>query len=528
MRIRLQTSSTELPELKAWFALSASSESHTIDKLKKSICNTIKSFKNADISFHDFQLELDGFELLDELLAAQVLREGDLVVLKGREIYTGLGKKRKAADEGTGIAGKKLKKAQSPLSTSESSSEPSSSSSESDSNSSSSDSDSYSDSSSSQKPPVDSAKLTRPLKTADSQSKTKPSAEQSHVPPGLGSTSTRKRNFRRRLKKKYDAAAQGQGPPPSEKPLLPKPKRISEANVASLGTRIGGGGTNTARLQEHEVDTVNDPLNLSMFSLGNKNKKKGFKYALVPPSSQKKVFNAPELAVELIPTESLDGPLPPSTTIFTSASTEEDRRHQQARLIPPSELQSLGKLPRNMFVTSVDVEEGMWDKSSKKQQKKRKEPLQQEELNGDQSLELYDAEEIFDLDYGTAEGFDTAGATTSEDLRHDSGIDSKSALVWSVVEQTFDTYPLVTSGSSLENGKMVAWKALALNPETFSPEILLHIATVSHSESNEETSVRRLIRPGWEELDVENVEGLYRLESMIDMGWRVVNEIKRS
>ena len=46
----------------------------------------------------------------------------------------------------------------------------------------------------------------------------------------------------------------------------------------------------------------------------------------------------------------------------------------QPRLIPPSEIQELGQLPPNMFVTSVDVESGMWDEhpSSQKKQSKKK------------------------------------------------------------------------------------------------------------------------------------------------------------
>ena len=46
----------------------------------------------------------------------------------------------------------------------------------------------------------------------------------------------------------------------------------------------------------------------------------------------------------------------------------------QPRLIPPSEIQELGQLPSNMFVTSVDVESGMWGEhlpSQKKQGKKK-------------------------------------------------------------------------------------------------------------------------------------------------------------
>ncbi|KAE9403754.1 hypothetical protein BT96DRAFT_473144 [Gymnopus androsaceus JB14] len=275
-----------------------------------------------------------------------------------------------------------------------------------------------------------------------------------------------------------------------------------------------------------------------MFSLGNKNKKKGYKHALAPSTTQKKVFSTSDASsvnqeqeeAESIPLEVLDGPLPPSTSIFTSA---------RPRVVPPSELESLGKLPKNMFVTSVDVEEGLWNNSKKK--KRRKQQQQDVDYTPLHNGESYDTEEAMVLDYGDAEGDHT-------ETIPDSGLggaeieETKSTLIWSVVENTFDALPLADFRESFEVGKLVAWKALALNPKTFSPEVLLHIATVtgvsdSHSESaedfpaqaNSETvSICRLIRPGWEDLDVEGVEGTYELENIRAMGWRIVDEVHRT
>ena len=51
------------------------------------------------------------------------------------------------------------------------------------------------------------------------------------------------------------------------------------------------------------------------------------------------------------------------------------------RLIPPSEIQELGQLPSNMFVTSVDVESDIWGDhlpSPKKQGKKKQKTLNNE------------------------------------------------------------------------------------------------------------------------------------------------------
>lgn len=71
---------------------------------------------------------------------------------------------------------------------------------------------------------------------------------------------------------------------------------------------------------------------LTMGSLSNKNKRKGFKDAMgreVPPK------------------------------IIFSEHGDQDTNTNGLRLVPPSEKQEEGLLPPNVFVTSVDVEEGL-------------------------------------------------------------------------------------------------------------------------------------------------------------------------
>ncbi|KAJ3806345.1 hypothetical protein F5876DRAFT_69035 [Lentinula aff. lateritia] len=548
MRLRLQTCNTDgskLPQLKVWFAFSAADEEiprKSITDLKKSICTVIKSFSNADIIFRDIALGLDGFELLDELPAEDVLRDGDLLTIKRREAYTVLGKKRKAEDDGSTTAGKRHRPLQSktrPRDVSSVSSSSSSSSSESDSSSSSSDSTTDSDSSTSSSSSSDSDSSTdlskifsKPNPPKSANIEPAPPIQQSHVPPGLGSIKTRKRNIRRRSKKKHDALS-GQG----AATLVPSPpKRISGVNVAPLGSKANNLVSARATTVQRSTDIVpiNDPLNLTMFSLGNKNKKKGYKYALAPPTSQKKVFSVPDSSDALQEVEAeadvLNEPLP-SPSILTSAP--ENPLARQARVIPPSELQSLGKLPKNMFVTSVDVEEDLWYKSSSKKKKKQQRLEHWEEDYTNTVREKpHDDQMRSILDHGLAEEHllspisETVLAANDLDAE-----DSKSMLIWSVVEQNFETFPQV-SLDSLQNGKLVAWKALALNLETYSPEVLLHIATVTavsndSSGGNSSFSIRPLIRPGWEELDVENIQGDYTWENVEQMGWRAVNEIQR-
>ncbi|KAJ3823249.1 hypothetical protein F5880DRAFT_558413 [Lentinula raphanica] len=555
MRLRLQTTTEELPPLKAWFSYPLDSPPRFIADLKNLICTTIKTFSTANISFRDIQLELDGFEILDELPTEQTLRDGDLLVItKREERSSGSSKKRKATDDGSSIPEKRARSSKSETrpsrarivsssSASSSSASSSSSSSESESESSDSESDSDSDSSTlSLEKPTTVSSQTRP-------SSTRPTtvAQENHVPPGLGSTKTRKRNIRRRLKKKYEAYQVQDVADPIPSP----PKRVSFANRAPLGPRT----TNAAApASTTTASSTNGHPNLTMFSLGNKNKKKGYKYALGPPTAQKKVFNDPdsyddpssvsvrdETEAE-VGVADMNQALPPSTAIFTSAPGDTSSKNR-ARVVPPSELQSLDRLPKNMFVTSVDVEADLWIRKGsylKKKKKQRQKERENEHPSFMMDLTQDGEEPPITLDYGAAEDEEVLEEAISSSLldpgaNYVEAEDTKTALIWSVVENDYETLPPVTL-DFLQNGKLVAWKALALNPETYSPEVLLHIATVTavsaaltdeNASSSLSVSIRRLIRPGCEELDMEDVEGSFGWEDVQQMGWKAVNKVGR-
>ncbi|KAJ3727809.1 hypothetical protein C8R42DRAFT_656607 [Lentinula raphanica] len=555
MRLRLQTATEELPPLKAWFSYPLDSPPRFIADLKNLICTTIKTFSTANISFRDIQLELDGFEILDELPTEQTLRDGDLLVItKREERSSGSSKKRKATDDGSSIPEKRARSSKSETrpsrartvsssSASSSSASSSSSSSESESESSDSESDSDSDSSaSSLEKPTTISSHSKP-----SSVKSTTVAQENHVPPGLGSTKTRKRNIRRRLKKKYEASQVQDVADPIPSP----PKRVSFANGAPLGPRT----TNAAAPASTPTasSTIAHP-NLTMFSLGNKNKKKGYKYALGPPTAQKKVFNeldsyddpssvdVRDEAEAEADAADMDRALPPSTAIFTSAPGDTSSKNR-ARVVPPSELQSLGRLPKNMFVTSVDVEADLWIRKGsylKKKKKQRQKEREKEHPSLMMDLTQDGEEPPITLDYGAAEDEVVLEEAISSSLldpgaNYVEAADTKSALIWSVVENDYETLTPVTL-DFLQNGKLVAWKALALNPETYSPEVLLHIATVTavsaaltdeNTSSSLSLSIRRLIRPGWEELDMEDVEGSFEWEDVQQMGWKAVNKVGR-
>ncbi|KAF9032164.1 hypothetical protein BDZ89DRAFT_1063543 [Hymenopellis radicata] len=385
MRFRIQAESP-LPVTKAWFSCTEN--------------ESITNLKNAKTKSESLTLELDGFELLDILETGSIVREGDLIIVKQKGNLLGL--KRKA----TPTAEKSAKKAKYTHPSSSSSSSVSSSSSDS---SSSDSSDSESDSSS-DGPPVKKPIGRKPPQPLQSNVP----SNQHHVPPGQGRHQTRSRNLRRRVKKQHEQAL-ASGIPFETPP--PPPKNLSTTNLQPLGEPNG-----------------DSALNLSMFSLGNKNKKKGYKQALEKPATAKIVFNSDE------PSSSI------STPPTKSAPTQSFPFNQQ-RLIPPSEREDL---PSNMFVTSVDVEEGMWGKTRKNRRKRK--------MKCDVSL-----------DYGDP-------APSSEEL------------LWKHAETSFELKSPAASTDIQE---------LALNPATFSPEIMLILARVV-ALAKDGCTVRKLVRPGYE------------------------------
>ena len=157
----------------------------------------------------------------------------------------------------------------------------------------------------------------------------------------------------------------------------------SEANAVPLGRKGSAKGKEDKKdegeemeVDEHaeeevgmQVEVTSDKkaerdareAQIFMASLRNKNKKKGFfKEAMMKGLS--------------------DGSK--AKIVFAEVDKEEEAEVAEKkppavlpRLVPPSELQAQGRLPKNVFVTSVDVEEGMWEGGGKKKKIKRKEKI---------------------------------------------------------------------------------------------------------------------------------------------------------
>ena len=157
-------------------------------------------------------------------------------------------------------------------------------------------------------------------------------------------------------------------------------------NTFGINAQGGGGDVsthpyNSSLLEnsrhENNSDSYIAPNQVMMSSLRNKNKKKGFKLSMANPLPQKIIFTSNTTA-------SSGSQQPPS--LMAEPSTTTSSETIQPRLIPPSEIQELGLLPSNMFVTSVDVESGMWDEHlplQKKQQQDKKK--KQKNLNNNNS-----------------------------------------------------------------------------------------------------------------------------------------------
>jgi hypothetical protein len=83
MRLKIQTV-PPLPVFKVWFT-PGSEQCTTVANLKSALARDVLKQKNAS----PLELSLDGFDLLEGSLLQDVLRDGDLVVVKGADTSPG-------------------------------------------------------------------------------------------------------------------------------------------------------------------------------------------------------------------------------------------------------------------------------------------------------------------------------------------------------------------------------------------------------------------------------------------------------
>lgn len=177
-------------------------------------------------------------------------------------------------------------------------------------------------------------------------------------------------------------------------------------------------------------------------SLSNKNKRKGFKSHLHDEIPQKIVFAADANRAGSAPVAG------PSTSPSGPEAHAPDDQHPSRpapRLIPPSERQERGELPPNIFVTSVDVEEGLWNGKKRGKSKKKK------QADADEWVE-----ETTDwLDYGDSE---RQQADVEENVADQRPREDVAGVQWEDIERRWDTLIRVTDKSQLRPGLLLGWK----------------------------------------------------------------------
>ncbi|KAF8960257.1 hypothetical protein BDZ97DRAFT_1760892 [Flammula alnicola] len=386
-----------------------------------------------------------------------------------------------------------------------------------------------------------------------------------HVPPGLGKPSTHSRNKRRRKKREYEkgitstptpvppkgsseanslplgagkqrslapASAANVNPASVPLPASPgistsaPPTVIASSSASRKDARVSidgeGGEASSSKPSPAPVYITQDQV--MMGSMRNKNKKKGFKLSMSNPIPQKIIFG--EEPATTVPAEQSnrnananehDMQMQVDSESFTYASSSSfvgtSTPVPYVRLIPPSEIQERGELPPNMFVTSVDVEAGMWDDYTTTISKNNNNGSNNSNGKASKSKKRGKKKKTDDEDYYAQDESwyaetqeDDVGLDASVMLDYSESTDANAAsaasgeLDWDQAERQWDSSTVITSADQLSAGALVGWKGLAINPRTFSPEVLLNIAKVANfseaaSDSGSSVIIRKIQRP---------------------------------
>ncbi|KAI0951819.1 hypothetical protein AcV7_007814 [Taiwanofungus camphoratus] len=569
MRIKV-ASIPPLPFVKAWYSVTSAS---TVADLKTSLCADLPPFQRDRINGRDIILVLDDFDLLNAS-PVDVIRDGDLIVIKRNQTFAS--NKRKSSVDAASPTRKRTKRSDSihraqranpraasrdaqhngrvtqtkiepeaeHSTTSESKSESGSSSSESESESDSSSSsesgsdsgsdpdsdDTSSEDSSSSSITSGSLPSVEPSGTNHSTtqtSKTVPvatpgKAAQSTtlkgrtlgkskpvpcVPPGLGKSCTHSRNLRRRRKRMYERLA-----------LSTEPASVNAIPLGMRARNVDSAHPETAMSSQNQSHSPSSPAAappvFMMASLHNKNKKKGFKNALSSTVPAKIVFSTPDEDVDT-PVESAPQALQEALP-YANAKDKDVlmvKADMYARLVTPSEKQERGELPPNMFVTSVDVEDGLHSKRRKKKTKVQNWNYEQSTI------------EVQDLPYDDPQG--ECGLNTVDSA---SGVTSDNASVLNpeAVQTSWNSLAKVTEPSQLTPGIVLGWKVLGINPNTLTPEMLLHLGRVIKCDAQLtiepflEHGLTEVSFGGLVEAEMGDTIEVYDLHDVFQGDWRLI------
>ncbi|KAF8655187.1 hypothetical protein AX16_003219 [Volvariella volvacea WC 439] len=430
-----------------------------------------------------------------------------------------------------------------------------------------------------------------------------------YVPPGYGSVQTHSRNIRRRRKRKIEKQlAQAANAHPSQ-----PPKGTSSSNITPLGpapstsTRTmtkrdlygpagdvasalnnafssndRGGALHPGTVMDADgepergssvapqpvpapsdaqasrsMSVSSQPREVMMASFGNKNKRKGFKNSLHAPVPAKIVFSddfgqetCSAKRIETVESKESSSQSKPETKVEPVAASTSDSV-AKPRLIPPSEKQERGEIPPNLFVTSVDVEEGKWNKRGRKRQQRAQKENWQNGTRWAEERRFEDADEgDITLVYpqeGSESNHDNLPVELSVGaISQSAAVSNGQAVSWGRVDQEWKTFREVASGDQLVVGGLYCWEGLGMNPETFAPEKLLIVARVVRLNKQQdlglEVVIRQVHRPGTSAIgfsstklkfaqdeamqvdeDTEGDEEVIEWNTIAPGSWRVVN-----
>ncbi|KAI0759711.1 hypothetical protein BD413DRAFT_722109 [Trametes elegans] len=359
------------------------------------------------------------------------------------------------------------------------------------------------------------------------------------VPPGLGKPATHSRNLRRRRKKMYERLS-----------LTAEPASVNDIPLGTRATTVGpttsAAAAAAAQRSSHTVTPTSPSQHppapgdassamvieqlaavapagpaFMMASLQNKNKRRGFKSALshgVPP---KIVFAGAEqdAAMDVDASADPDGQVveaAPGAGAEAEAAQPSPplvRAYGHAKLVPPSRKQARGLVPPNMFVTSVDVEEGLWPVKSKYKNKKREKRAQAQVPPADEEDSFAQGLPYDDVPEGAVATGGQEGGTER-----------------AAVAARWDTLRKVTDKAQVQAGTTLAWKALGINFTTLTPEMLLHVGRVLRCD--EQLIVEPMAEPGMAEasfggvpdgLDGGPAEEAFEWTDVLQGDWRLVS-----
>lgn len=188
-----------------------------------------------------------------------------------------------------------------------------------------------------------------------------------------------------------------------------------------------------------------------MGSLRNKNKKKGFKGSMKGPVIRKITFS------DGIGQEQLGVSDPASNDVSQNVADHQilETAEPLRRLIPPSELQDSCQLPPNVFVTSVDVEEHIWDSYDSPRKKKRK------CRRGNNDDDEYRVEEGWERGRDQACNAELSSYGDGAQAEGEASVTSND-LVWNKAEKIWETLTPIQSIQHLTEGVVLGWKVSSI------------------------------------------------------------------